>query len=156
MLLLVATAMTAEAAYGHDVAVKAEVREAVNRFLRAFENLDMQHFIACFAEDATVFFPEPEPARRFDGKAAIKTHFEQVFAAIRLDSASSEPPFHRLVPENLQVELLGDEGAVVTFQMTNAIRIARRTLVLQKRGDSWLISHLHASNAPVPAASPAP
>jgi len=46
----------------------------------------------------------------------------------------------------MQVRLLGDASAVVTFQMSNAMRIARRTLVLQKRGDSWYIVHLHASN----------
>jgi hypothetical protein len=50
------------------------------------------------------------------------------------------------VPEHLQVQLVGDTAAVVTFEMTNPERVARRTLVLQKRGDRWLVAHLHASN----------
>ena len=123
-----------------------EIREAVDRFIRAFENLDMPSFINCFANDATVFFPIPEPPRRFDGKGAIQAHFEQVFLAIRQSSRSPKPPFQRLVPENLKVQSVDDATAVVTFQMANAERIARRTLVFSKRGGSWIIVHLHASN----------
>jgi len=156
ILLLAAIAMLVVPACGQDHARREEAREVVDRFLRAFENLDMQRFIDCFAEDATVFFPEPEPAKRFDGKAAIKAHFELVFAAIRRGSTSSQAPFHRLVPENVEVQPVGDEGAVVSFELSNAVRIARRTVVLQKRGDSWLIVHLHASNVPVKEPSPVP
>jgi len=121
-----------------------EVREALAHFLRAFENRDMQSFIGCFEQDATVFFPTAKPPSRFDGRDAIQRHFEQVFAAIRQSSPSSTPPFHKLVPERLRVQLVGDKAAVVTFQMGNNQRVARRTLVLQKRGDAWLIFHLHA------------
>jgi ketosteroid isomerase-like protein len=100
--------------------------------------------------------PQPEPAGRFDGKEAIKTHFEQVFAAIRRTSTRSTPPFHRLIPEDLRVQLLGDSSAVVTFRLSNADRIARRTLVLEKLGNAWFIVHVHASNVPVLRQSPAP
>ena len=60
-------------------AIEAFTRE----FLRAFENLDMKQFIACFADDATVFFPMPEPPERVQGKQAIQQRFERVFASIR-------------------------------------------------------------------------
>jgi uncharacterized protein (TIGR02246 family) len=132
------------------------ITRVVERFLQAFEKLDMANFIRCFADDATVFFPPPEPAGRFTGKEAIKTHFVRVFAAIRQTSTRSSPPFHRLIPEDLKVQLLGDSSAVVTFQLSNADRIARRTFVLQKLGNSWFIVHLHASNVPVLSPSPAP
>jgi uncharacterized protein (TIGR02246 family) len=124
------------------------IEQLLSRFLRAFENLDMTTFISCFAEDATVFFPAPEPPRRFDGKPAIEAHFEQVFAAIRKTSASSHPPYHRLKPEDLLVQLLSPEAAVVTLHLRNTERIGRRTLVLKKTGGTWLIAHLHASNIP--------
>jgi uncharacterized protein (TIGR02246 family) len=135
---------------------KEQVTRLVERFLQAFEKLDMANFIRCFADDATVYFPQPEPAGRFDGKEAIKTHFEQVFAAIRRTSTRSTPPFHRLIPEDLRVQLLGDSSAVVTFRLSNADRIARRTLVLEKLGNAWFIVHVHASNVPVLRQSPAP
>jgi ketosteroid isomerase-like protein len=66
--------------------------EAFNReFLHAFEDLDMKQFIACFADDATVFFPMPEPPERVQGKQAIQRRFEHVFASIS-GTAKSSPP----------------------------------------------------------------
>ena len=112
--------MLAASASTQDLAQRErQVRQATDQFLRAFEDLDMQRFMQCFTEDANVFFPVPEPPNRFNGREAIQRHFEQVFAAIRQSSASSTPPFHHLVPEHLQVQLVGDTAATVTFQMTN-------------------------------------
>ena len=149
-LSLVATVLMIVPTQGHDFdREEQDVRTAVHGFLRAFENLDMPSFIGCFADDATVFFPFPEAAIRFDGKPAIQAHFKQVFDGIRRSSGSSNPPFHRLIPENLQIQPIDDRVAVVTFQMRNAERIARRTLVFQKRSDRWLITHLHASNVAI-------
>jgi uncharacterized protein (TIGR02246 family) len=148
-LFLIAITMMAFSGFGSDLDPhKQDVKAAVDRFLRAFENLDMPSFIRCFADDASVFFPTPEPPTRFDGKQAIQAHFEQVFAAIRQSSGSSNPPFHQLVPENLQIQSIGDKGVLVTFEMSNAARVARRTIILQKFADRWLITHLHASNVP--------
>ena len=129
-------------------AIKAFTRE----FLRAFENLDMQQFIACFADDATVFFPMPEPPERVQGKQAIQQRFERVFASIR-GSAKSGPPFHHLAPEDLSIQLMPGETAVVSFHLRNEERIARRTFVLTKTNGKWLIVHLHASNVPIAAKS---
>src|SRR5262249_3290854 len=122
------------------------VRQATDQFFCAFENLDMQRFIHFFSGGATFFFSIPETPGRFDGGKTIETHFQQVFAAIRQSSASSNPPFHHLVPEHLLIQLVDETAAIVTFEMINADRVARRTLVFQKRGDSWFIVHLHASN----------
>jgi len=58
MALLVALANMSVPACADEVSPDVhEVRAAVDRFLRAFENLDMQSFIRCFADDASVFFP---------------------------------------------------------------------------------------------------
>jgi hypothetical protein len=45
--------------------------------------------------------------------------------------------------------LVHGQTAVVSFQLRNAERIARRTLVLTKMNGQWLIIHLHASNTSV-------
>jgi len=58
---------------------RAAVETFTRTFLRAFENLDMQQFIACFADNATVFFPMPEPPERVDGKQAIQQRFRTRF-----------------------------------------------------------------------------
>jgi ketosteroid isomerase-like protein len=124
---------------------RQEIERATAHFLTSFENLDMPAFIACFADDASAFFPAPEPPERVAGKAAIRSRFQQVFDAIR-KGASGEPPYHRLEPQDLQVQSLGVDAAVVTFHLRNSERIARRTLVFKQVHGVWLIAHLHASN----------
>jgi hypothetical protein len=72
------TLLTASApfAFATEPATQSADRTAVEaftrKFLSAFENLDMKQFIACFANDATVFFPMPESPERVEGKQAIE------------------------------------------------------------------------------------
>jgi ketosteroid isomerase-like protein len=120
-------------------------REVAEEFLRVFENLDMESFIEFFAEDATVFFPAPESPMRYNGRGAIREQFQLVFRAIRGDSTAG-PPYHRLSPDLLQVKVLGEDAAIVTFHLTSSTRVARRTLVLHRHDQRWFIAHLHASN----------
>ena len=122
-----------------------EIEQATAHFLTSFENLDMPAFIACFTDDATVFFPAPEPPERVTGMAAIRSRFQLVFDAIR-KGASGGPPYHRLEPQDLQIQSLGADTAVVSFHLRNSERIARRTLVMKKVRGTWLIAHLHASS----------
>jgi len=71
----------------------------------------------------------PEPPERIQGRKAIQQRFEHVFASIR-STAKSGPPFHHLVPEDLSIQLIPGQTAVVSFHLRNQERIARRTLVL--------------------------
>jgi ketosteroid isomerase-like protein len=157
-ILVTITALTALSSWpcageiARDPEDHAAVEAFTRQFLHAFENLDMKQFIACFADHATVFFPVPEPPERVEGKQAIQQRFEQVFDSIR-SAAKSGPPFHRLKPEDLSIQLTPGRTAVVSFHLRNEERVARRTLVLSKTNGQWLIIHLHASNAPVVARS---
>jgi ketosteroid isomerase-like protein len=126
-------------------ATAKSAREFAAVFLRTFEDLDMATFIECFAEDATVFFPTSQPPIRYSGRGAIREQFQLVFNAIKGDS-KADPPYHRLNPELLQVHVLGEDTAIVTFHLTGPSRVARRTLVVHRTGGRWLIAHLHASN----------
>ena len=128
---------------------RQEVEKAVAHWLSSFENLDMPVFMDCFTDDATIFFPAPDMPERVAGKAAVRSSFEPLFAAIR-KGASGGPPYHRLPPEDLQTQLLGPDSAVVTFHLRNSERIARRTFVMRKVQGTWLVAHLHASNSPTP------
>jgi ketosteroid isomerase-like protein len=148
-LLTVSMLLVAGSAAAAD---REEIEKAAAHFLTSFENLDMPVFIECFAEDATVFFPPPEPPERVAGKAAIRERFQVVFDAIR-KNASGGPPYHRLAPQNLEVQVLGAESSVVSFHLRNSERIARRTLVLKKVQGVWLIAHLHASTYASPQPS---
>src|SRR5215813_3225511 len=147
-VLTALSSWTCAAETANDPADRAAVEAFTRQFLRAFEDLDMKQVIGCFADDATVFFPMPEPPERVEGKPAIQQRFEQVFASVR-SAAKSGPPFHHLVPEDLSIQLTPGPTAVVSFHLRNEERIARRTLVISKTGGQWFIIHLHASNAPV-------
>lgn len=136
----------------NESADRTAIEAFTRKFLRAFEDLDMKQFIACFGDDATVFFPMPEPPERVQGKQAIQQRFEHVFASIR-SSARSGPPFHHLDPEDLSIQLVPGQTAVVSFHLRNEERIAHRTLVLTNTNGQWLILHLHASNVPIGAKS---
>jgi|SRR6516165_1218679 len=152
MALVVPASRLAGAIEPDESADRAAIEAFTRKFLQAFEDLDMKQFIACFAEDATVFFPMPEPPERVRGKQAIQQRFEQVFASIR-STAKSGPPFHHLAPEDLAIQVMPGQTSVVSFHLRNAERIARRTLVLTNTNGRWLILHLHASNVPIAAKS---
>lgn len=47
--------------------------------------------------------------------------------------------------ERLVLEALTAE-AIVAFQVAHPAVVSRRTFVFRREGQSWLITHLHASN----------
>jgi len=51
------------------------------------------------------------------------------------------------------VQALATNVAIVSFELHNPERVARRTLVLVRSAPGWRIAHLHASNA-APATGP--
>jgi ketosteroid isomerase-like protein len=124
------------------------VHAALIRFLRAFENLDWETFRMSFADDATVFFPIPEPPERATGRPAIEAQFRGVFDHIRRANPGG-PPFQSLVPEDLRIERIGRDAVLVTWHFRNAARLARRTILMRRDTVGWRIVHLHASNVPL-------
>lgn len=123
----------------------AAVAAALQRFLTAFENLDWGPFRAAFSDSATIFQPVPEMAERVTGPRGIDSTFHAVFAAIRA-RATGGPPYQRLVPTDLRIQPLSPGLVLVTFQLRNAERLARRTVLFRHEKDGWRILHLHASN----------
>ena len=138
-------AVAAEGVTDTPDAERREIDELVARVITAFENLDLAAFTACFADDATGFFPLPEPPGLFEGKSAIQRQFERLFADIRRAHPAGPPYFH-IIPGNSQVQILAPQAALVSFDQRNSQRSGRRTLVLRKSQGQWLIVHFHASN----------
>jgi len=121
------------------------VAAALSHFLTAFENLDWVPFRASFADSATIFQPVPEMAERVTGPRAIDSTFRAVFANIR-SHATGGPPYQSLVPIDLRIQPLSPGLVLVTFELHNAERVARRTVVFRRERLGWRILHLHASN----------
>jgi ketosteroid isomerase-like protein len=121
------------------LALSAQVTAATQHFLTAFENLDWQEFRSSFADDACVFFPRPDTPELQCGREAYEKQWRRVF---------DEEKKGKLVlsPEDLRVQMLGEDAAVVTFHLRNPQRIARRSFVFRRIAGEWKIAHLHASN----------
>ena len=64
------------------VSAEAEVRDALAKFVYAFDNLDWEAFRLAFDDNATVFYPRAFPERA-NGRAEFEKTFKAVFQQIR-------------------------------------------------------------------------
>lgn len=123
------------------------LEEAVDEFVRAFNNLEWERFRGSFSNEATVFFPFADTPDRITGRARFEARFLEFFDQVRAEREG--PQYLEINPDGGQVQAFGDI-AIVTFHLGDAPRLNRRTLVLSNRSGRWLIEHLHA---PVQTAS---
>jgi ketosteroid isomerase-like protein len=131
---VVVVGTAAQSVSEQDLALKT-----VQTFIAANERADLPLMMTTFADDATVFMPG-EPAKRLSGNAAIRDAFAALFSARRGPIV--------ITPADIDAQMYGDV-AIVTAHLvrpSTAPGTSRRTFVLRKTGDRWLIVHLHASN----------
>jgi len=128
-----------ELASGHDPSA------AVESFIGAFNNLDLQRLRMLFAKDATAFLPFANTGPRIAGREAILEALSPLFSAERARS-SKAAPFLNLQAKDIAIQRIGEAAAVVTFDVGNERVNSRRTLVLEFRSGQWVVRHLHASN----------
>lgn len=117
------------------------VRNTALALPRAIDYADWDGFIALLAEDAVMYFP-------FAPQRATSRHeIEAVMKPIFMRNQQREPkPIFNFEPVDVQVQMLGDRSAVVAWNMDRPADIARRTAVLRKEGDIWLLAAIHADN----------
>jgi ketosteroid isomerase-like protein len=129
---------------------EAQVRDALAKFVLAFDNLDWDGFRLAFTDDATVFYPRAFPERA-DGRDQFEKTFKVVFQQIRNGRATG--PYMDIQPKEMKIQVFGDM-AIATFQLDDrAGFLNRRTLVLNKTKAGWKIVHLHASEVAITAGS---
>jgi len=132
---------------------RAEAESALRAFLKAFENDDLATMEAAFAPDATSF----DPVAAYSAKASPSLDLAALHrqpgmpptmrALVQKSLKSgSGPPYRKLDPKDLLIQAEGDV-AVCTFHLESPGALARRTIVLVRRGGAWKILHIHASNA---------
>jgi len=123
-----------------------EVRAALAKFIRAFDNLDWEGFRLAFDDSATVFYPRAFPERA-TGRAEFEKTFKTVFEQIR--AGRSAAPYMDIQPKDMDIQIFGDI-AIATFHLDDRPAfLNRRTIVLNKTAAGWKIVHLHASEVPV-------
>jgi len=121
------------------------VRNQLNKFVKAFENLDFDQFQAFFADNVTIFFPPSAMVSgRIDGKEKSMAVFKAFFQ--RVKEKKSSPPYLDIKPEKMKIDMYGDV-AVVTFELNDPGALSRRTIIMKKINGQYLIIHLHASKA---------
>jgi|SRR5215469_5850822 len=128
------------------VSPESEVRDALAKFVDAFDNLDWESFRSAFDDNATVFYPRAFPERASGRKEFEKT-FNVVFQQIR--GAKTSAPYMDIQPKDMRIQIFGDI-AIATFHLDDrAGFLNRRTVVLHKTRAGWKIVHLHASEVPI-------
>ena len=130
----------------------AGAEAALRTFLKAFENNDLAAMEASFDAAATAF--DPLVAGRKDAApldlAALhrQSGMPPTMRALVQSTLKTGqgPPYRKLDPKDLLVQVEGTV-ATCTFHLENPGSLARRTIVLVRRGLSWKILHIHGSNA---------
>jgi ketosteroid isomerase-like protein len=118
-------------------------QSALQGFLKAFAQFQLDGMMAWWADDATAFFPAEHRRERLSGKAAVRAAFAQLIA--RQQAAGiTQLSIHA---EDLQ-EQESVDVSVITFHLRGE-PFCRRTFVLRHSTHGWHIVHLHASNAPL-------
>ena len=125
---------------------ESEVRDALARFIYAFDNLDWESFRFAFDDNATVFYPRTIPERA-NGRAEFEKFFKVVFEQIR--NGRTAGPYMDIKPQDMKIQLF-DDVAIATFHLDDrAGFLNRRTIVMNKTKTGWKIVHLHASEVSV-------
>jgi ketosteroid isomerase-like protein len=114
--------------------------DVVTQFTAAFNRLSVDELRPLFAEEATAFLPMPQFGARLDGREAILNALAPLFEAEKARGSTMN-----LQPKDIKTQRSGDT-VIVTFDVGTAAVFSRRTLVLERRGGTWKIVHLHASN----------
>jgi ketosteroid isomerase-like protein len=128
------------------MAAEPEIKRTLGKFLVAFDNLDWPSFRQFFSPDVTMFHPSAPNQKRIDSAEEFERAWLGVFARIQKSSGRSSAPYMHLEPQDLKIQMLSHGVALVTFHLTDANVLSRRTIVFRHDGDGWKIVHIHASN----------
>lgn len=119
------------------------VINSATSFVTSFNNFDWATFRASFTDDATIFYPFWNQAKRFRGRQDIEAAWLAIFPEF------ADPQNARklqISPRDINIQLYG-KTAILTFHLGDGVsRLGRRTLVMVKEKRDWKIAHLHASS----------
>lgn len=94
-----------------------------------------------------MFFPFADRPSRVDGRTAVQDAFEPFFASARDGGVTSLG----IVPRAMRLQMVGNDVAVVSFELGAPAAPARRSIILSREaGGNWKVVHWHASPAPAP------
>jgi ketosteroid isomerase-like protein len=123
-----------------------EVRQALQQFLSAFEQLDFERLASCFLHcgDASIILPSETRRGIYRGWPAVEGVWREVFQDEKYTSQAGKI---KLTPSDLTIQIFGETAICTFLANSDPPAIAhRRTIVFLRREGRWLIVHLHGSN----------
>ena len=131
------------------LALKAQQKDslavisAASNFVTAFNNFNWEAFRESFTDDATIFYPFWEQARRIQGRQEFEAKWLEIFPEFG-DKNNKEKL--QINPKDIHIQMYG-QTAIVTFHLGDGVKsLSRRTLVMLNTKGVWKIAHLHASS----------
>jgi ketosteroid isomerase-like protein len=119
------------------------VMKSATNFVTAFNNFNWTAFKESFTDDATIFYPFWNQARRVKGRQEIEATWLTIFPEF-IDAANTRKL--QINPKNIDIQLYR-QTAIVTFHLGDGVNsLSRRTLIMVKKKRDWKIAHLHASS----------
>jgi len=117
----------------------ANVVKSTQNFIQSFVSLKWETFKSFFSNDATMFYPQLEYARRLNGKKEIEDALQPEFT----DTSLKGPAFITLKDIRVQTDR---RTAIVSFHLEDKHRLGRYTIIWIRRQGEWKILHFHASD----------
>lgn len=119
------------------------VMKSVGNFVVAFNNFNWTAFRESFTDDATIFYPYWDQAKRIQGRQEIEKAWLNIFPEF-VDIKNTRKL--QISPKDIYLQLY-QQNAIVTFHLGDGLNsLSRRTLLMIKEKGSWKIAHLHASS----------
>jgi ketosteroid isomerase-like protein len=119
------------------------VMKSATNFVTAFNNFNWIAFRESFTDDATIFYPFWDQARRVKGRQEIESAWLTIFPEFGDTNTTTKL---QISPKDINIQLYR-KTAIVTFHLGDGVNtLSRRTLVMVKKKHSWKIVHLHASS----------
>jgi len=119
------------------------VMKFATNFVTAFNNFNWTAFRESFTDDATIFYPFWNQARRIKGRQEIESAWLTIFPEFGDTNTTRKL---QISPKDINIQLYR-KTAIVTFHLGDGVNtLSRRTLVIVKKKHIWKIVHLHASS----------
>lgn len=119
------------------------VMKFATNFVTAFNNFNWTAFRESFSDDATIFYPFWNQARRIKGRQEIESAWLTIFPEFGDLNTTRKL---QISPKDINIQLYR-KTAIVTFHLGDGVNnLSRRTLVMVKKKHIWKIVHLHASS----------
>lgn len=117
----------------------SDVIKRTQDFIQAFNTFKWEAFKNFFADDATMFYPNVDNARRLNGKKEIEEALQPEFTDTGIKSTTN------ISPQDIHVQI-NRRTAIITFHLVDKKSLGRYTIIWVRRHGAWKILHFHASD----------